>query len=157
MTCLGSTFFQAGEEFGRTKQGIGDSYKSPSEINELDWKQAYLFNDLVDYYKGLIKLRKEFAGFSDKSNSSLSKIKFQESKQGIVCYQFESIDESDRWNRLFVIYNANDLQSIIQIPDGHWKLISDGSSVFENPVEIIHLGHIDVNSKSVTILGEEKN
>ena len=53
MTCQGSLFFLSGEEFGRTKNGIADSYNSPICINRLDWTKAYEEASLVEYYRGL--------------------------------------------------------------------------------------------------------
>ena len=55
LTCMGTPFMQAGEEFARTKKGIKDSYRSPASINQLDWGRAARFHGLVDYYRGLIR------------------------------------------------------------------------------------------------------
>ncbi len=57
-TSAGIPFFQAGEEFLRTKYGHEDSYKSSANLNKLDWKRAYENRDIVECYKKLINLRK---------------------------------------------------------------------------------------------------
>ena len=56
-TSQGIPFFQAGEEFARTKYGNGNSYESPDAINCLDWGRKVKYYDLFAYYKGLIALR----------------------------------------------------------------------------------------------------
>ena len=35
--CQGHWFLLSGEEFGRTKQGLRDSFQSPAALNRLDW------------------------------------------------------------------------------------------------------------------------
>ncbi len=55
---LGVPFMLAGEEFARTKKGDHNSYKSPDNINSIDWTRTARYRELVDYYKGLIAIRK---------------------------------------------------------------------------------------------------
>ena len=44
LTCMGLPFWQAGEEFARTKKGQGNSYRSSPALNRLDWKRAEQFH-----------------------------------------------------------------------------------------------------------------
>lgn len=152
-TCLGIPFFQAGEEGARTKQGIEDSYKTPSSINQLDWKRIYEYWDLVEYYKGLIDIRKHFSAFYSKSNSVLKQISFVETKEdGVIAFSFKGNEsEQDKWKELFIIYNGNENKVVMDIPEGTWQLLSDGKQMKEN--EFI-TNHIIVNQYSVTILGK---
>ncbi|WP_258175724.1 type I pullulanase [Bifidobacterium callitrichos] len=53
----GVPFLLGGEEFARTKHGVSDSYKSPVELNRLDWRRARRLSGLVDHYRTLIALR----------------------------------------------------------------------------------------------------
>ena len=73
-TCQGNLFLQAGEEFGRTKLGDDNSYCSPPELNMLDWSRAAEYADLVEYYRGLIRLRKRLPGLCDKSPSAFERV-----------------------------------------------------------------------------------
>ena len=66
-TCQGRLFLQAGEEFGRTKLGEGNSFRSPPELNMLRWERARRFEGLTDYYRELIRLRKSMPGLWDLS------------------------------------------------------------------------------------------
>ena len=52
LTSMGLPFWQAGEEFARTKKGQGNSYRSSPALNRLDWHRAEQFHSLVDYYRG---------------------------------------------------------------------------------------------------------
>ena len=40
LTSFGLPFMQAGEEFARTKKGVGNSYRSSPSLNRLDWNRA---------------------------------------------------------------------------------------------------------------------
>lgn len=67
MTCQGRLFLLSGEEFGRTKQGQRDTHNAPITLNRLDWQRAWDHRDLVDYYRGLMALRKQLPALCDKS------------------------------------------------------------------------------------------
>lgn len=99
-TCQGMVFFQAGEEFLRTKQGIGDSYKTDISINQLDWKRAYENRDIIKYYKRLIEIRKEYDFLSNVSGDT--KVEFCSipgTRKNVVSFKVNE--------KLLVIYNPN--------------------------------------------------
>ena len=48
LTSFGLPFMQAGEEFARTKKGVGNSYRSSPALNRLDWNRAEQYHALVD-------------------------------------------------------------------------------------------------------------
>jgi pullulanase/glycogen debranching enzyme len=58
MTTPGRPFFLHGEEGARTKGGDDNSYCAPVEENAIDWQGLYEHEDLLQYYRGLISLRK---------------------------------------------------------------------------------------------------
>lgn len=110
MTSLGTPFFQAGEEFGRTKNGIGDSFKTESAINQLDWSRAEEYGDLVKYYKGLLQIRRHFRALTSKNRQVLERFSFYDTdKQEMIVFQIQGIEaEEDWWKELFVIYQNSD-------------------------------------------------
>ncbi len=65
----GIPFIQAGQEFLRSKPFPGgtafdhNSYNSPDAINSLKWDRKSEYKDVVEYYKGLIALRKAHSAF----------------------------------------------------------------------------------------------
>ena len=60
MFSKGIAFIQAGQEFLRSKNGDENSYCSPDKINSLKWNDVSRNRETVEYYKGLIALRKRF-------------------------------------------------------------------------------------------------
>lgn len=73
----GIAFIQAGQEFLRTKNGIGNSYNSPDSVNSLKWDMVTENRDIVEYYRGLIAFRKRFLG-------EFGECAFEERNGGIV-------------------------------------------------------------------------
>ena len=129
-TSQGNLFLQAGEEFGRTKFGEGNSYCSAPEINMLQWHQTIEFADLVEYYKGLIRLRKKLPGLYDKSALAVSRIIEKDiHKDGVVSFQLDNRSDNgnDRWDRLLIVYNAAKEDYMVTVPKGKWEVLADGS------------------------------
>ncbi len=58
----GIAFFQAGQEFLRTKNFSENSYDLPDEINSIKWDLLSENRDLARYFRGLIAFRKRFFG-----------------------------------------------------------------------------------------------
>lgn len=122
-TCLGTVFFQAGEEFGRTKQGLGDSYNAPPKVNELVWNRTETFEELVDFYRGLIVFRREWQELFGRDAVGVE-VRFAETEMpGLIAFKME---KPDCEKELFVIYNRNQEKAILPIPEGEWKIICDG-------------------------------
>lgn len=109
-TCQGFLFLQAGEEFGRTKYGDHNSYRSRPEVNMLRWRQAERFHELVEYYKGLISLRRRLPGLCDKSRNAWKRIQDQTvHREGVVSFRVDNRAEAQEcagWDELLVFYNA---------------------------------------------------
>ena len=128
-TCQGNPFMQAGEEFGRTKFGEGNSYCSKPEVNMLRWSQTVEQKELVDYYRGLIRLRKKLPALYDKSSDAASRIKEKEiHKKGVVSFRADNRDArgGGEWEELFVVYNADSDGYTASLPEGTWEILADG-------------------------------
>lgn len=59
----GIPFLHLGMEFGRTKQGIDNSYKSNISINQVSWEKTKDYLDVIAYLKKLIQIRKDHEVF----------------------------------------------------------------------------------------------
>ena len=129
LTSMGLPFWQAGEEFARTKKGQGNSYRSSPALNRLDWHRAEQFHSLVDYYRGLIGLRTAFPrlGALDKANPAA--IEFVPLEQPLVGWRLPAQwGDGAAWSALCVYYNPTETAQVVTLPGGSWKLLSDGIS-----------------------------
>ncbi len=146
-TCCGSVFFQAGEEFARTKRGIGDSFSSPPELNMLDWKRAYEYIDLVEFYEALIAFRKTIPVFMSKEKIKDESILFLEQKDP---YLISFVVQDENKKQCFIVYNPNEREVDVALPDGEWSVVCDGTSFVKENHSFT--GRYSVMAKSVTIL-----
>ncbi|MGN0670748.1 MAG: alpha-amylase family glycosyl hydrolase, partial [Oscillospiraceae bacterium] len=58
----GIAFFQAGQEFLRSKNFSENSYNLPDKTNSIKWNLLRKNREIVEYYRGLIAFRKRFYG-----------------------------------------------------------------------------------------------
>ena len=150
-TCQGNLFLQAGEEFGRTKLGDHNSYKSSPEVNRLDWHRAWTFGALTDYYRQLIRLRKSLPGLCDKSPEAGKRIvESNVYRDGVVSFQVEG--GGPRGERLFVAYNATGHDYAIQLPSGRWTIRADGVNADQHLPLISHGNWVTVRPRSGMVL-----
>ena len=155
LTCMGTPFMQAGEEFARTKRGIKDSYRSPASINQLDWSRAASFHSLVDYYRGLIALRARFPRLGDGKLESAHAIEFFSLEPPLEGWHLEAAPgDGAAWPEIAVFYNPTDSEATVSLPEGRWRLLCDGvSSSLWRGGEIIRTGSTVLLPYSATILG----
>lgn len=128
-TFQGNIFFQAGEEFGRTKQGEENSYNAPAKLNMLRWEQTQAYGDLVSYYKGLIALRKSLPGLCDKTADAKYRISNEKIHgPGVVSFQVDnrSKEKTSLYAALFILYNASKKEFQTALPDGDWVILANG-------------------------------
>ena len=156
LTCMGMPFMQAGEEFARTKKGQGNTYHSSPSLNRLDWKRAAQFHGLVDYYRGLLGLRAQFPRLSASDAASPAAIRFFSLEQPLVGWTLPAAPgDGAAWRALCVFYNPTEEEKRVRLPDGQWKLLSDGvsSALWKGPSRVCG-GEVTLLPYSATIFGQ---
>ena len=129
LTSFGLPFMQAGEEFARTKKGVGNSYRSSPALNRLDWNRAEQYHALVDYYRGLLALRAAFPRLGSTDRHAPEALQFFALEQPLVGWTLPAVwGDGAAWSALCVFYNPTDTTCTVALPAGQWKLLSDGTS-----------------------------
>ena len=129
LTSFGLPFLQAGEEFARTKKGVGNSYRSSPALNRLDWNRAEQYHALVDYYRGLLALRAAFPRLGSTDRRAPEALQFFALEQPLVGWTLPAVwGDGAAWSALCVFYNPTDTTCTVSLPAGQWKLLSDGTS-----------------------------
>ena len=129
LTSFGLPFMQAGEEFARTKKGVGNSYRSSPALNRLDWNRAEQYHALVDYYRGLLALRAAFPRLGSTDRHAPEALQFFALEQPLVGWMLPAVwGDGAAWSALCVFYNPTDTTRTVSLPAGQWKLLSDGTS-----------------------------
>ena len=157
-TCQGNLFFLGGEEHGRTKLGDENSFQSSAEINRIDWNRVYEYEELVEYYRGLLRFRQLQPGLCDKTSHAGERI-FKETilEDGLLHFSVEN-DADSPWKTLFIIYNNNKEEKTVKLPAGNWELLVDGESsrLWEAAKRTICSKKTNIMPVSVMILGKCK-
>ena len=155
LTSFGLPFMQAGEEFARTKKGVGNSYRSSPALNRLDWNRAEQYHALVDYYRGLLALRAAFPRLGSTDRHAPEALQFFALEQPLVGWMLPAVwGDGAVWSALCVFYNPTETTCTVALPAGQWKLLSDGtsSSLWRGPSRIF-TGKAALAPYSATIFG----
>src|SRR5690554_2955068 len=119
----GIPFIHSGQEFLRTKKGVGNSYRDSDEINALNWDLKNEHLDLVETVKTLITIRKDYRVFRLSSNAQIkTQIKINHQNKAKESINFILTDLT----KVFSLYFKNDYQEELLAPEGNFKLYFDG-------------------------------
>ncbi|WP_026582555.1 type I pullulanase [Bacillus sp. J33] len=125
----GIPFLHSGQEFFRTKEGNGNSYRAPDSINKLDWKRKSRYSDNVEYIKGIIEIRKNIPLFRLSSADLIRKsMRFMDVSAPLIGFVLISFDENADWKRAAVLLNPSVAERVISLPDGEWEILADAES-----------------------------
>lgn len=150
MTSQGIPFFLGGEEFARSKDGDENSYASSREENMLDWKNLELYSDLIEYYRGLLKIRENFAALTDCTAMTANNIESLEGVPSGVCAYKVNNTESGKWKTMCVVFNGgSDAQNVSL--DGEWVQIANEETAGLRNLGTVS-GNVNVKAHSAAIL-----
>jgi pullulanase len=157
LTSQGVPLLHAGAEMLRTKQGVANSYNSPDSINQIDWSRKAKYKAVVDYYKGLIELRKKHPAFRMPSTQMIQgRLNFLDTKDpNMIAYQINGNANGDSWKNILIIFNGNIMDKKINIPSGNWTLAADGNMINENGIKQVSAGETAIPATSAYILYEK--
>ena len=127
-TSQGIPFIFCGEELFRSKHGEKNTYNMPDKYNAIDWSLKSRYNDLVEYYKGLIALRKAHPAFALESGDQVRKhLKFIEcDNAAAVGFVLDDLEGIDSAKRIVVLMNGSRESVEFAIPKGSYRWITDG-------------------------------
>lgn len=143
----GTPFIQAGQEFLRTKDGDPNSYRSSDAINNLKWTERISQITTVNYYKGLIALRKAHPAFRMSTPSSIkANLKFLSAPNDILAYSINGKAVGDKWATIVVVSNPNSTSQKVNLPSlGNWQVVVQGDLAGVTTISTLK------NAKSVTV------
>lgn len=157
-TAQGGIFMQAGEEFGRTKFGDENSFSSSIETNQLNWSQVVENKDLLDYYRGMIQIRKAYAPLRDQTNQTAEKMHFTELRENLIAYTIpNTLEEQPKWSQMAVIMNTSltpetiQLHSSLPLPE-EWTIIANRHTAGTESLGVQVGQELIINPREVLIL-----
>ena len=152
-TSQGIPFMLSGEEILRTKQGVHNSFESPIEINRLDWDNLNRYPEVYQYYKNLIRLRKNHPAFRLGSAEDVrTHLSFLPTQPCMVGFTLNNLAGKDAWNTIIVLLNANKVAKEVNIPDGRYTVVCCDGVINENGLGEMAGGKVIVDPQSALIL-----
>jgi len=156
-TSQGVPFMYAGEELYRNKKGVHNTYQSPDSINQIDWDNKNTYNDVYEYYKGLIALRKAHPAFriptADFVQSNLEFLKTN--TPNLIAYVLKNHVNGEIWKEILVVYNGNRHTASVTVPDGTWTVVCHDGKIDPKGLMNVSGGSFAVAASSATIMFQE--
>ena len=114
LTSQGVPFMMAGEEMARSKDGDENSYKSPVEVNQIDWNDINKYADLTEYYKGLIDIRQTVDLLRDPTGEVAKNISYlKDLDDGVIAY---TATGSGNTKGFAAVFNGSDKKTTVKFP-----------------------------------------
>lgn len=153
-TSQGTPFMFAGEEVFRDKKGVHNSYKSPDSINAIDWSLKHENAEQYNFYRELIKLRKEHPAFRMTSAEQIAKhlVFDKNTDENVISYTLRDHANGDSWKEIKVIFNGNTKEVPVKIPKGKWTLIAQDGLLKADGLGTTNGGKMSVTPTSALIL-----
>jgi pullulanase len=132
-TCIvllsqGIPFLHSGQEFFRTKNGVGNSYRSSDSINQLDWDRQLKYLDHVKYLKGIIQIRMRFPCFRFRTAEEIrQKMRLLSLPHPLIGVSYQN--SSEDFQEVIMLINPTQAIQKIKIPEGNWTVLVDGKTV----------------------------
>ena len=166
MTAQGIPFIHAGEEFLREKKAedghrVENSYNSPDFVNEIRW--SWLDEpdraDTVEYYKGLIALRKAHGALRLSTKKDVTDhVCYRWITNELVLFDIKGSDVEGEPNEdIVVIFNATtrtlplDLYAH-DVIKGDWKVLVNAEKAGTTPITTVTDGKVELPPISAMVL-----
>lgn len=155
ITSQGIPFSLGGEEFCRSKDGDENSYASSRKENMLDWENVDLYSDVIEYYRGLYKIRDTFAAFSDSTAATANSLTYlSDVPKGVTGYTINNT-ESGKWSQMCVIFNGSDSAQNVTAK-GDWVVLADNKTAGLRNIKNV-TNSVKVEAHSAVIMVDTKS
>lgn len=155
ITSQGIPFSLGGEEFCRSKDGDENSYASSRKENMLDWENVDLYSDVIEYYRGLYKIRDAFAAFSDSTAATANSLTYlSDVPKGVMGYTINNT-ESGKWSQMCVIFNGSDSAQNVTAK-GDWVILADNKTAGLRNIKNV-TNSVKVEAHSAVIMVDTKS
>ena len=150
-----------GEEVFRNKKGVHNSFKSPDDINAIDWNQKKTYRNQFEYYRNLIALRKTHPAFRMTTAEDIAKnIKFDKvATTNLISYSILNNANGDAWKEIKLIFNGNATAQTVKVKKvkkGTWKVIARDGNLNPDGIGEFAGGEITLAPYSALILATDK-
>jgi len=137
-------------------------------VNMIRWREKAEQSDVVEYYRGLIELRRAHPIFRlETADEARGAVKFLDDQlgtavpPGCIGFLIDDLTGRDAWSRALVLLNPQPKAMEFAIPEGEWRIFGDnrmvGDSELRQSGAKIGGGRALAHARSALILGELKS
>ncbi len=157
LTSQGIPFIFAGEEIFRDKKGFHNTYNLPDSINAIDWINKHTYANQFQYYRELIKLRKNHPAFRMTTSEDIYRhIVFDNLPYpNFISYSIINNANNDVWNEIKVIFNGSKRTVTVEIPKCKWIVISENGEIKADGLRMSSGGRQRIPPISALILSKK--
>jgi pullulanase len=163
-TSRGITMISEGQEFARSKviplnepkqdphKGMIDhnTYEKDNETNYINYNHVKINQELFNYYKGLIELRKKYEAFRRADYKDVTFFNYKDNPFALG-YLLKYKNEE-----FVVFFNANPTSLFeVELPEGEWNVLADENISGIKTIKVVQK-KVTVNSSTGIILKKSK-
>lgn len=150
MVSMGVPFLHSGQEFCRTKNGIHNSFLSGDLINKLDWERKDRYQEVVNYTKDMIELRKNYSVLRFSETEQIKKhVYFKDLEKDVLLYGFKDVSEYIEFDELLIFFNPTN-EVVYHCLDGYGTLIANEAGLIEK----IQIQCVTINPNTMVVIGK---
>jgi pullulanase len=164
LTSQGIAFLNSGEEMLRTKVNpngkgfVENSYNSPDSVNQLEWTRKSTYKNVVNYYEGLIKLRKAHPAFRMATTAEIQKnLKFIDTNDSTIAYTISNNANGDNWSDIAVLVNAGKEDAEVTLPKSNWTVVANEEKAGTDAIDIISGNKIIIPAGASMVLADTES
>ncbi len=154
LTSQGVPFIWCGDEILRDKKGVHNSYNSPDSINTIHWANKTKYQDLYDYMKSLIAIRKAHPAFhmgsAEAVRANLSFLPYKGTN--VIAYQLNGAAVGDSWSDIIVILNSRTKAARVSVPQGSYTVVCQDGKIDASGIAKVKGKTINVPAQSAIIM-----
>lgn len=153
LTSQGVPLLAAGDEFLRSKYGDANSHESGDSVNAIRWEQKQQFKPVHDYYRGLIRLRREHPAFRLRTRKEIElHVRLLKKGKGLLAYELAGTAVGESWGRIIVIYNASKETRTTSVPSGTWNVVVEQGQAGTETLRTAKDGQVSIPAISMTVM-----
>lgn len=154
LTSQGIPFLEGGVEIGRTKGMDSNSYGGGDLVNQYDWVRATKFRERLEYFRGLITLRKKNSGLRLRTAEEVRRdLTFTDPARLPKNVVMGRIAQPE--GALVIVLNGNAGAQSVNLPAGTWSVLVNEQRASAQPIGTA-AGRVSIPALSALVLQEIK-
>lgn len=153
-TSQGIPLLYGGEEMLRSKRGLANTSQMSDSVNRIDWSGKMQHEEMWNYCKDLIALRKAHKAFRvtdrDLLRKQLQFLNFD--RPNVVGFLLKDHANGDEWKDILVLYNGGRWPVSVQIPEGNWTVVCHDGQINMNGLSQSAGGWFTLAGTAATIM-----